>query len=231
MAEAGIGLGRIVHCSSVNQAIRLLQELDIKLDENRILVIATFLDKISVYKTQYRDTWGEIFFQKVAEMIGKPNQGLKVKRILTSSVYSAYYRSRGWEVKIGYMNAFFYLKDQPNGYLTFSAEYRIPWGLNKQINLRTRCNRNLDDESYSIDVDAYFLFQHSLTWASYISLFTDKEFHTTLEQGNAYYGVRIGSEKNIFNKLVSGLSMIFYKYRTSPDPCFDLSIDLKYYLW
>lgn len=229
--EAGVGLGRIVQCTSVNQAIRLLQEFDMKLDENRIFGVATFLDKISVYKTQYRDTWEEIFYQEVAEMIGKSDQGLKVKRVLTSYVYSAYYRSRGWEVKIGYMNSFFYFKDQPKGYITMLAEYVLPWGLNKQINLRSRCNRKLDDESYSIDVDANFVLEHNYTWASYISLFADKEFNTTTERGNAYYGIKIGSKKNIFDKLVSSLGINFYKSRNSSDPYFDVLLELRYYIW
>ncbi len=229
--EFGAGLGRIVQCTSVNQAIRLLKECDVKLDENLILRAADLIDKISVYKTQYRHTWQEVFYQEIADMIGKSDQGLKVRRVLTSNIYSSYYRSRGWEVKIGYMNSFFYLKDQPKGYITLLAEYVLPWGLNKQINLRTRCNRKLDDESYSIDVDANFVLEHNYTWASYISLFADKEFNTTDGNENAYYGIKIGTEKNIFDKLVSSLGINFYKSRKSSDPYFDMLLELKYYIW
>ncbi|MCD6328857.1 MAG: hypothetical protein J7M10_00635 [Candidatus Cloacimonetes bacterium] len=229
--EVGAGLGRIIRCTSVNKAIQLLQEFDIRLDEKLILGVADLIDKISVYKKQYRDTWQEVFYQEIAEMIEKPEQGLKVRRILTSIIYVTFSRSRGWEVKIGYMNSFFYLADQPRGYVTIQAEYVLPWGLNKQINLGTRCNRKLDDESYSIYINAEFDIEHKYTWGSYIRLFASKEFNTNGERGNADYGVRIGSKKNIFDKLVSSLILDIYKSSYSSDPYFNLSLVLKYYLW
>ena len=190
-----------------------------------------FIGKISMYKTNYRNTWEEIFYQEIAYMIGMPEQGLEVRRILTSGIYVTFSRSRGWEVKIGYKNSFFRREEQPKGYITMLAEYVLPWGLNKQINLRSRCDRNLDDDSYSIDVDASFVIEHNYTWASYISLFADKTFYTPTGNENAYYGVRIGTEKNIFDKLVSSLGINFYKSGYSSDPYFDMCLKLTYYLW
>ena len=231
--DIGSGLGRIVSCVPVADAIRLAHELDINADDKAILDIAAILGEKSKYQHEYKDTWPEVFYQEIAQMIGLPEMGLKVRRILSSKIYQAVQRSRGWELRLGYGNVFFTgTEPQPKGYITIVLDYELPWGLNKQFSLILDYDKNLEDESSVFSGNVHFGLDHSLAWVSYIDL----GYHETI--GNSIYLdddsgfiISAGTAKNIFNRLVSKLSLI---YRTDPyylEPKFDLNIELEYYLW
>ncbi|MBC8526930.1 MAG: hypothetical protein H8D22_08775 [Candidatus Cloacimonetes bacterium] len=229
--EVGGGIGRIVKCTAVVQAIRLIKELKIKEDEELILQIADLYAKKSTFSRNYPDTWEEIFYQKIAEMVGLPDQALKVKRILTNGIYETVSRSSGWEVKFGYGNNFFTgIDPHSKGFVVLNAEYHIPWGLTKQVTFQTEYMRDLDVDSSLLGAGAFFEIEHSYTWASHMQISGDKIFNSLNIDKNMNYCISVGTEKNIFNKLVAGLSVEYTKISQSLDPYFKLLLDLKYYL-
>jgi hypothetical protein len=230
--EVGGGIGRIVSCTPVLRSIRLMEEMDIVVDENLVFQVADFYAKKSTFSKEYPDTWEEEFYQEIAEMIGHPDQVMKVRRILTSSIYETVSRSRGWEVKLGYGNNFFTGVDpHPKGHGILKAEYRLPWGLTKQLALQAQYDRNLDDDSSELGVSASFEIEHSYTWMSYIEVTADKIFNSSEDDEDMNYYFVIGTEKNIFNRLVSDLSLEYRKISDSEDPYFNLRLDLRYYIW
>ena len=230
--EIGGGLGRIVNCTPVVRAIRLLKEFEIKEDEDLIFQVADFYAKKAKFSKKYTDTWEEIFYQKIAEMIGFPGQSMKVRRILISGIYETVSRSRGWEVKLGYGNRFFRgIDPHPKGYVVLKAEYHLPWGLTKQVTLHSEYMRDFDDDSSFLGVGAFFEIEHTYTWASHIVITADKPFNSLKSDEDMNYCISVGTEKSIFNKLVSSLSVEYKKISDSEDPYFNLRLDLKYYLW
>ena len=230
--EIGGGLGRIVSCTPVAKAVRLIKELNIKADENLILNIADTIAKRSTYQIKCKDTWEEIFYQKIADMLCLPDQGLKIRRILSSSIYETVSRSRGWEVKLGYGNNFFTgIDPHPKGYILFNAEYRLPWGLNKQINLKSEYSRSLDDDSSVLEFEAVLRIEHNYTWASFIEIELDKTFNSPEINDDTNYSIWIGTEKNIFNRLVSRLIVSYTKSYYYNDPIFGMFLELRYYIW
>lgn len=230
--EIGVGIGRIVYCTSVAKAIRLVKELDIRADENLILEIADIIGKQSEYTTKYKDDWEEVFYQKIADMVGLLEQGLKVRRILSSSIYEMNSRARGWELKLGYENMYFTgIEPELKGRITLHAEYQLPWELNKQIYFIADYSRDLDDDRSNLYIAGRFGIDHSYTWASFIGINADKTFNTPSGNKNASYGITVGTEKNIFDRLVSNFGLSFDKKAYSSDPYFDMWLELKYYLW
>ena len=230
--EVGGGLGRIVNCTPVVRAVRLMKEMGIEEDENLVFQVADFYAKKSTFSKKYPNTWEEEFYQRIAKMIGLPDQVLKVKRILSSSIYKTVSRSRGWEVKLGYGNNFFTgIDPHPKGYGVLKAEYRLPWGLTKQVTFQSELARNFDHDSSKLGIGASFEVEHNYTWASYLEITADKTFNSSGNDEDMNYCISVGTEKNIFNKLVSDLSLEYKKISDSPDPYFDLLLQLKYYLW
>jgi len=230
--EIGGGLGRIVNCTPVVRAIRLLKEFEIKEDEDLIFQVADFYAKKAKFSKKYPDTWEEIFYQKIAEMIGFPDQSIKVRRILISGIYETVSRFRGWEVKLGYGNIFFRgIDPHPKGYVTLKAKYQLPWGLTKQVTLQSELVRNFDHDSSKLGVGASFEVEHNYTWASYLEITADKTFNSSGDDEDMNYYISVRTEKNLFNKLVSGLSVEYKKISDSEDPYFNLRLDFKYYLW
>ncbi|MBS3768496.1 MAG: hypothetical protein KGY75_10315 [Candidatus Cloacimonetes bacterium] len=215
---AGVGIGRIVYCTSVAKAIRLVDEFDLNANVKLVLQIADIIAKKEMYREKYKDTWEEIYYKKLAKLIGFPEKGLKVRRILASHIYVLNTRMKGFELRLGYENSFSINADtQSEGSIIIQGDYGLPWGLNKQITLQSELARDMDDNEYQLIFTGIFGLDLSYTWTNNFKITNSNIFYNDDKSDYNKIILSLETRKNILNRLVSSLE-INYQTKTNSNP-------------
>lgn len=174
--NGGVGYGRIVQVRSLVQAYVICKEIGADLSDAALLKIAEVIEKNdNGYYNKFRDNSEIEFYKDIDSLTQKPEQSMKIRQILTSSVYKTSERMSGWKVKLG-AEVFTGGGDSKSTDLAgiaVGAEYALPIDFNKQLYASASYIKNLDDgvaRAPRFEFTGRFSIDHSFTWSSALSI-------------------------------------------------------------
>ena len=240
---AGAGVGRVFQARSVAQVIAVGKILGIEMTNDKVIEVSDIIDSRADYMAKYKDDEMVMYYNAIAEAIGKPGSVMKIMQILTNPIFTISPRQVGWIAVFGYHNWFLAAEDDPyyanhfeaKGDVFFRGEFAKPLNLDKQLLAYVQFNKSLEEkpnDNANIEAGVDFSIDHLCTWNSWAGFSIDKDMQPDNES-DMDYEVHVGTQKNIINKLVGGAELTFKQTgrNSDIDPIMDFNIFFKYFIW
>lgn len=236
----GAGYGRVTEERAVAQAVVVLKELGADVSNENILKLAEILRKNSdgYYSKTFKDDANIEYYKDIATVTGKPEDAIKVGRILGGGIYQTSTRWNGWWGMASFSNEFMTDKDPaPKGSVIIGGEYAMPMDLDKQFKAWAWYNNSLEDAPLNeLKLGALFSLDHNYLWASTAAFdFTQK----MPDVGDAYSDWSLSVESNyyVLNQMSAYGRLAFSTLNSAVDSHKDadmkteFKVGARYYIW